>query len=141
MKIKNLIIPLIVVVIFSIIYFLIIPSMQYKKLSKKFIESFENRLYNLGIVVKKEKLDAKEYGASMAYSYTSDDKKMMLYVYDKNNKKYKNGQKDGFIVSSKDADFKLYGIFMNNVVLYLESEFPSSDEILKLLEELSQNLK
>lgn len=141
MKIKNFIIPLIIIGIFSIIYFLVIPSIEHKKLSKKFIESFENSLNNLNINYKKEELDAKEYGAIMAYSYIADDKKIMLYVYNKNNNKYKKGKKDGFIVSSKNADFRLYGIFMNNTVLYMEEGFPNDDEILKIFTELSENLK
>ena len=140
MKIKNIIIPIVVILIFSIVYFLVIPRIQYKNLAKKVLESFETSLINLGISAEKDILEAKEYGAFLAYSYIVDDKKVKVYIYNKNSNKFKQGQQDGFIESSKDKNFKLYGIFRNNCVLYMEEGFSNDDEVLNVFLELSENL-
>lgn len=139
LQIKKFIIPIILVLIFIVIYFVIIPIIKSKKATNDIFKNFENGLTNLGIVYQKEKLDAKEYGAKKAYSYKANDKVAMIYIYKKNTKAYKNGEINGFIPSNKIPESSLYGIFMNSCVLFIEEDFPNSEQIINLFSSLSKD--
>ena len=137
--IKNLIIPFIIVLLFAIVYFIIIPNYKSSKASKEIFNEFEVGLTNLKIEYQKEEINASEFGAKKAYSYVANEKLMMLYIFDKNSKDYQEGSKNGFITSKENEESKLYGVFMNNCVLVIESEYPNNVEVLNLFITLSTN--
>lgn len=142
LQIKKFIIPIILILIFIIIYFIVMPIIKSKKASDKASEdifkNFENGLTNLEIAYQKTELDAEEFGAKKAYSYVANEKIVMLYIYKKNSKIYKQGEENGFITSSKTPESSLYGIFMNNCVLLIEEDFPNSEQVLSLFSSLSE---
>lgn len=138
-QIKKFIIPIIVITLFCIIYFLIYPMYKLDKASKNIFIDMEKELTNLKIDYKKKELDASEYGAKKAYSYTANEKLLMLYVFPKNSKEFNEGAKNGYIISKKTAESKLYGIFLNNCVLLIESEYPNSKHVLDLFNSLSND--
>lgn len=135
---KNLIIPCIIILIFSVVYFLIIPNVKKSDETKKIFNDFEKGMSNLNIEYEKNSIDASIFGANKAYSYTSNEKTVKLYVYSNNSKEYEQGLIDGYIVSKDDEESKLYGIIVNNCVLYMESGFPNDIEVLNLFQNLSK---
>lgn len=135
---KKLIIPCIIVLIFSLIYFLIIPVFNKNNETNKLFSNFENGLKKLDIEYEKNNIDASIFGANKAYSYTSGDKTIKLYTYSIDSKDYKQGLVDGYIISNIDEDTKLYGAMANNCILYMESEFPHDVEVLELFQNLSK---
>lgn len=137
-QIKKFIIPTIVIGLFIIIYFFIYPIYKLDKATKTIFKDFENGLTNFKVEYKKEELDASEYGAKKAYSYTANEKLLMLYVFPKNSSKFNEGLKNGYIVSKKNDKSKLYGIFLNNCVLLIESEYPNNEQVLSLFNSLSE---
>ena len=137
--IKNLIIPIIIVLLFAIVYFIIIPNYKSSKASEEIFNEFEVGLTNLKIEYSKEQVNANEFGAKKAYSYNTNEKLMTLYIFNKNSKDYQEGLKNGYITSKDFEETKLYGIFMNNCVLFIESDYPSNEEVVKLFTSLSEN--
>lgn len=137
-KIKLLILPIILTILFLIIYFFIYPMVKSKKAIETIFSNFETGLTNLKIEYQKEEVDAKEFGAAKAYSYVSNDKILKIYVYRKNSHKFKEGLKQGYIIG-KNKTLKLYGIFTNNCVLFLQSGYPSDAQILSLFTALSED--
>ena len=137
-QIKNLIIPCIIVLLFAIVYLIIMPKIRYQKALNNIFTNFEKGLNNLEIEYEKTELDASFFGAEKAYSYISNEKKIMLYVYSNNSKYYKQGLNDGFVISKNNDESKLYGVVTNNCILYMESEFPKDTEVLELFQNLSK---
>ena len=136
--IKNLIIPCIIVFLFAIVYLIIIPKMRYQNALNNIFTKFEEGLTNLEINYEKIEVDSTIFGAKRAYSYTSNEKTIMLYVYSNNSKYYNQGLKDGFVKSQNNDDSRLYGVMNNNCILYMESEFPKDIEVLELFQNLSK---
>lgn len=137
-KIKNLIIPCIIVFLFAIVYLIIMPKMRYQKALNNIFTKFEEGLTNPEIDYEKTEVDAAFFGAKRAYSYTSNEKTIMLYVYSNNSKYYNQGLKDGFVKSKNNDESRLYGVMNNNCILYMESEFPKDTEVLELFQNLSK---
>lgn len=136
--IKKLILPIILIVLFVIIYFLVFPEIKQRNASKEIFDSFRNGLTSLNIEYVEVEINAEEYGAKKAYSYTSNEKLVMLYVYGKNSKIYNQGIIDNYISSNKNEESKLYGVFLNNCVLFMESGFPNDEQVLNLFTSLSK---
>ena len=137
-KIKKFIIPIIIVLVFSIVYLFVIPTIKKKNATNNLFKSFEEGITKLEIKYEKKELDASVFGANKAYSYTSNEKTIMLYVYNTNSNYYKQGLKNGYIDSKNNDESKLYGVMANNCVLYMESEFPHDTDVLELFQNLSK---
>lgn len=137
--VKKLIIPIIIVVLFAAAYFFIYPIFKLNNAVNNIFQNFENGLTNLNIEYQKEALDSTIFGAKKAYSYTADEKVLKLYVFPLNSSQYKEGEKNGYIASKDNEDIQLYGIFYNNCVLLIESDYPNNEQILTLFNSLSSD--
>ena len=127
---KKLIVPSIIVLLFAFAYFIIIPYMQRRAIKENVFKSFEQKMTSLNIKYQKKQIDADEFGAWSAYSYVVGDKRVDLYVFNKDSKKYKSALKNHTIVSSKDSEKQLNGIFVGYCAIYVDNDFPNESEIL-----------
>ncbi len=131
-KIKNIIIVALIIVLIVIGYFVVTKYFSKTNREDEIFSSFESGLTGLGITYTRSDVDASEYGAKKAYSYVANEKTIILYIFDSNSEEYKQGELNNFIQSKKNEESKLYGVFRNNCVLYMESEFPNDSEVLTL---------
>ena len=120
--IKIIIIPIIVIILFSFVYFIIIPRLNKKDFKDTLFKDFEQGLANLGISYTRNNVDASEYGAVMAYTYMAEDKYIGLYYFGENSSEYNDGELNGYIPSKINGESYLYGVFKNNCVLFMEIE-------------------
>lgn len=135
---NKLLVPIIIIFLFAIIYLVIIPLYLSSKAKKDIFKNFEQELNDLKIEYQKEDTNYKEFGANLAYKYVSNNKTVALYIFNKNSSEYNQGIKDGYITSNINEETKLYGVFINNCVLFMESEFPNDTEILNIFISLSK---
>ncbi len=135
---NKLFIPIIIIVLFTICYFIIGPIYISYKAQKDIYNDFEKGLKDLKIEYNKTNVNYKEFGALQAYKYTANDRSIVLYIYDRDSEDFIKGSKEGYIISSENEETKLYGVFENNCVLFMEAEFPNDTEVLNLFISLSE---
>ena len=131
-KSKNLIIIVLVLALITVGYFVITKYFSKDNRDEKIYSSFESGLNSLGITYTRSDVDASEYGAKKAYSYVANEKTIILYIFDSKSEEYKQGELNNFIQSKNNEEAKLYGVFKNDCVLYMESEFPNDSDVLTL---------
>lgn len=128
---KKLIVPIIIVVLFAVLYFFVIKPYGDRRLTKeKAFENFEIALKETNGEFTKKEISAKEYGAWKAYMYTVEGKNVKFYVFNNDSKAYSLGLQNYYISSTKNDDDRLYGLFYKHCVIYAEEDFPNTDKLL-----------
>lgn len=130
---KKLIVPLIIVILFALVYFIVVPYFQRRAAKEQVFIDFEKNLKIFNISYKKSEISSAEFGAWKAYQYTSDNSKVRIYVFNKNSKEYNEGVKNGRIVSKNDKNTYLYAKFYGHCGIYIDEGFPQERELLSLL--------